>query len=220
MSRPLVIVGAGGLARETAEAVHAINDVHPTWELLGFVDDSARLHGEIVDGLPVLGSIELVRDHPALLVVCTASPKNNGSRRAIVERLALPRERYVTLVHPTASVARSAAVGAGSVLLAFVVVTGPARIGNHVAMMPQVVVTHDDTIGDYVTVAAGVRLGGGVVIEDGAYLGSGCSVRENLTVGAGALIGMGAVVTNGVPAGQTWFGVPARPFQRDLNLHA
>ena len=81
---------------------------------------------------------------------------------------------------------------------------------KHVAVMPAVVLTHDDRIGDGVTFGAGVRVAGGVTIEDAAYLGSGALLRENLTVGSGAVVGMGAVVTRSIPAGEVWAGVPAR----------
>jgi acetyltransferase-like isoleucine patch superfamily enzyme len=70
--------------------------------------------------------------------------------------------------------------------------------------------THGDVIGDYATVAAGVRLGGDVHVGRCAYLGSGALVREQRSIGSGALVGMGAVVTHDVPPGEVWAGVPAR----------
>ena len=76
--------------------------------------------------------------------------------------------------------------------------------------MPQVVLTHDDRVGDFVTAGAGVRLAGTVRVDEGAYLGSGCLVGEGRRVGRDALVGMGAVVTRDVPAGEVWAGVPAR----------
>jgi acetyltransferase-like isoleucine patch superfamily enzyme len=81
-------------------------------------------------------------------------------------------------------------------------------------VMPHVVLTHDDRVGDYAILAAGVRLAGGVQVREGAYLGAGCLVRENRTVGAGALVGMGAVVTTDVPDGEVWAGMPARFLRR------
>jgi acetyltransferase-like isoleucine patch superfamily enzyme len=76
--------------------------------------------------------------------------------------------------------------------------------------MPQVVLTHDDVVGDYATIASGVRLGGGVRVAAGAYLGAGALVREGLTIGAGSLVGLGSVVLHDVPAGEVWAGNPAR----------
>jgi sugar O-acyltransferase (sialic acid O-acetyltransferase NeuD family) len=216
---PLLVVGAGGFARETIELVRAINAVHPTWDLLGFLDDAVALRGQRVDDVQVLGRIDDASWFPqARLVVTTGHPGNFDSRRQIVERLALPENRYATLVHPTASLGTSVRVGHGSVLLAYVVATTSVRIGAHVAVMPGTIFTHDDVVEDFATFGAGVRLAGGVRICEGAYVGSGVSIRENRTIGRGALVGMGSVVTKDVPDHECWVGVPARQFRRkDVN---
>jgi sugar O-acyltransferase (sialic acid O-acetyltransferase NeuD family) len=207
----LLLVGAGGFARETLELVRAVNRLSPTWEILGFLDDDPARHGSEIHGVPVLGPSAAVHDHPeALVVACVASPSDPPRRLGLVSRLALEPERYATLVHPTAVVAESATLGPGTVVHATSVLTADVRIGAHVAVMPAVVFTHDDAIADGATFGAGVRLAGGVVVERGAYIGSGALIREDLVVGAGAVVGMGAVVTAPIPPGEVWAGVPAR----------
>ena len=105
--RALLIVGAGGFGREAAEAVAAVNDDKPAYELLGFLDDNPDAAGTEVDGIPVLGPISSVADHPgALVIVSTGHPGFYFSRRRIVERLRLPADRYATLIHPHASVGK------------------------------------------------------------------------------------------------------------------
>jgi len=209
-STPLVLAGAGGFARETVGLVEAINEREPTWDLLGFVDDNPALHGGSVDGTPVLGPMEWVRGRDVRVAVCTGSPANYTSRARIVQRLGLPGEHYATLIHPAAVIARSVSIGPGSVIHALTVATGHSTIGSHVAVMPSVVITHDDVIVDFATIAAGVLLAGNVHVGTGAYLGSGSRVREERTIGAWSLIGMGSVVTRDIPPGEVWAGSPAR----------
>lgn len=49
-----------------------------------------------------------------------------------------------------------------------------------------------------------------ITIEKGASIGAGSSIIGGITIGAGAMIGTGSVVTKDVPAGELWFGNPAK----------
>lgn len=209
--RELLLIGAGGFSRETAEAVRAINAVAPTWRLLGFLDDSPQMRGAVVGGLPVLGPIDLAHEHPqAAIVLTTGRPDNYVSRRLIAERLAFDDDRYATIVHPTATVGESCRVGVGSVLLAHVDLTADVVVGRHVAVMPQVVLPHDARVDDYATLASGVRLGGACHVAEGAYIGAAACLREGVTIGARAMVGMGSTVMRDVPSERLWLGSPAR----------
>jgi len=202
----LVIVGAGGFARETAAAATAAG-----WRVLGFADDDPALTGTSRSGRPILGPVDSVADHPdAAIVVCVGNPRDYTTRQRIVKRLALPADRYATVVHPAAEIGAGSVIGPGSVLLAGAVLTADVVVGSHVAVMPQAVLTHDNRVADYATIASGVRLGGGARLERGAYAGAGALIREGVTVGAWSLIGMGSVVLHDIPPGQIWAGNPAR----------
>ncbi|MEU6212295.1 acetyltransferase [Streptomyces sp. NPDC090085] len=213
----LLIVGAGGFARETAQAVRDVAAADtaagrpPRWRLAGHLDDDPALLGRDVDGVAVLGGCDLVHELPAArVVVCVGSPRDYAVRARLVRRLGLPGHRWATVVHPTAAVSASSVLGPGSVLLAHCALTAGVRVGSHVAVMPQVVLTHEDEIGSFATLASGVRLGGGVRVGTGAYVGAGALVREYARIGAWSLTGMGSTVLADVPAGEVWAGSPAR----------
>jgi sugar O-acyltransferase (sialic acid O-acetyltransferase NeuD family) len=208
IARPLLLLGSGGLAREVLAAVRLMPD---QWRPIGALDDNPALHHGEIDGLPVLGGIELVYEHPdAAVLACVANSARPWARARLVDRLRLHPERWATIVHPGASVAQGVEVGHGTMLLAGVVVTAPMQIAAHVLAMPHVLITHDNEVGSFTTFAGRVTLGGGVRVGEQAFLGQGALVRENVTIGQGAVIGMGSVVLCDVPPEETWAGVPAR----------
>lgn len=218
MSGPLLIVGAGGFARETADAVRVLEAEGGPFHLLGFLDDDPAVHGVRFGRTPVLGPVEAVTQYPdAAVVVCVGRPDTYAVRRALVERmhrLGLAPQQYATVVHPSASIGSTCTIGPGSVVLAQAVLTADVVVGEHVAVMPQVVLTHDVQVGDFATLASGACLGGGVRVGTGAYLGARTCVRQGCRIGEWAMTGMGSTVLTDVPAERLWFGTPARDVRR------
>lgn len=205
--RPLVLVGASGLARE----VLAVTREHGPHTVVGVLDDDPDRHGLLLDGVPVLGGLDALAVWPDADVLVAVG--HGTGRAAVVGRLrsaGLGDDRWASVVHPSAVVPRGCAVGPGSVLLAGVVLTADVRVGAHVVLMPHVTLTHDDRVADFATLAAGVALGGGVVVAERAYLGMNASVRPGVRVGAASTLGMGAALLTDLPDGETWAGVPAR----------
>ncbi len=120
-------------------------------------------------------------------------------------------DRFETFVARSVRIGTTSVVGAGSIVLDGTVVTADAALGRHVVVMPNCTITHDDVLGDFSTLAAGVSLGGGVRVGEGAYVGMNASVRQEVRIGEWTTVGMGAVVLDDVPDAQIWAGVPARP---------
>jgi sugar O-acyltransferase (sialic acid O-acetyltransferase NeuD family) len=206
----LVLVAASGLAREALAVERALG----RFARIRVLDDDSALWGSRLDGEPIVGGLELVGEYADHRVLVCAG--RGPTRRAIVNRLAelgVTHDRYTRIIHPGVDIPAGCSVGAGSIVLAGVVLTANVRMGNHVVVMPNVSLTHDDMVADYATIAAGVALGGGVHIGSGAYIGMNSSIREGLSVGHDAVLGMGSVLLTELPAGETWAGVPARPIE-------
>src|SRR4029077_15532011 len=109
--RPLLLVGPGGLAREVLAAVR----LQPSeWKPIGALDDDPSKHGADLDGVPVLGGSEVAGElTDAAVVVCVAHARRPTGRLCFARRLALPDDRWATIVHPAACVPGGRGPGPG-----------------------------------------------------------------------------------------------------------
>ncbi|MGD9861995.1 MAG: acetyltransferase [Pseudodonghicola sp.] len=205
MTATIVPIGLSGNLLEIFEVIER------NYTIPAILDDNPDLHGTSFEGVPVLPLSRRV-DFPAAQFICLiGSERSFRVRKRIVSSLGLSRERFATVLHPSAQLSRFARLGAGVGLYPGVTVTSNARIGDHVLILPQSIVHHDVTIGDCSLIGAGVILAGGVAVGDSCYIGSGAAVRNGVAIGDGALVGMGAVVTRDVAPGAVVAGNPARP---------
>lgn len=212
MIEDLIVIGAGGGAGDIVWMVEDLNRVGPRWRLRGFLDDDPAKEGTYVCGLPVLGPVDAAADHcEARVVVGIAHYRRPLVRAQVVARLNLPRERFATLIHPSAAVSPHARVGAGSLVFTGALVNHAAGVGEHVFVGPSCIVSHDAVVEDAATMALGAALCGGARLGAGAYAGARSVVKDGVTVGGGAVVGIGSVVIRDVPAHAVVIGNPARP---------
>lgn len=208
MHRAIVVIGGGEHARVV---MSAIRTGASGGELAGFVDPEPCAETTRRFGVRRLGDDSALRSHPgAHVVLGFGSLDSSGSRQETVRRLTPIVKGWATIVHEQAWISPQAALGEGSVVMAGAVVQTGARVGAHCIINTSAVVEHDVILEDFVQVAPGAILGGGVRVGAAAYIGMGAVIRDHTNIGAGAVVGMGAVVVADVADGARVVGVPAR----------
>jgi sugar O-acyltransferase (sialic acid O-acetyltransferase NeuD family) len=218
--RELIILGAGGFARETLDVVEALNAVSPAFDVLGFADDAPSplaLTRVAERGHRHLGAIDAaLAAHPAsFFVIAVGSPEH---RAAIAARVG--SDRAATLVHPSASIGSRASIGAGAVICAGVLVSTNVRIGRHAHLNPGAIVGHDSVLGDSVSLNPGAVVSGDVRIEERVLIGAKSVVLQGLEIGADVTVGAAACVTKDAPPRVTLVGVPARVHRTTGKSHS
>ncbi len=207
--KPVVIVGAGGHGRETAEILRHQADSGAGFELLGFVDDNPKLQGATVLGLRVLGGSPWLQQHRAdvAAVVALGHPKLN---RQVTARAADLGIDFVSAVSPAARIAASARLGRGVIVFPGVVISTDVVIDDFVTVNVAASISHDSRVGRHSNLNPGARLAGNVRVGAGCYIGMGAHVIQDRVIGDGAVVGAGAAVIRDIPADATAVGVPAR----------
>lgn len=203
----LVIIGTGGMGRETAWLVERINREEMAWDLLGFVDDDNNKHGNIMDGYKVLGGIEWISEHnDNLYVVCAIA--NPSIKENIYKKL--NTVRYATLIDPRVIMSERISIGEGTIICAGTVITVDIKIGSQVIINPNCTIGHDSELKDYVTLYPNVNIAGNTIINKSVEVGMGSKIIQGLSIGERAIIGAGATVINDLPKNCTAVGAPAK----------
>ena len=208
MTSEVLIVGAGGHAGVVADALLASGQ-----RVRGFIDSSPQKHGTRILGLPVLGGDEVLDSLSPTEVRLANGIGSAGvmDARYRVYTAAVSRGfTFVSVRHPSAVVASSAVLGAGSQVLARAVVQPFAKVGENSIVNTGAIVEHDVIVGAHSHISPGCVLAGQVTVGERVHVGVGAVVIQGVDVAERSLVAAGAVVVDNVVAGTRVMGVPAR----------
>jgi len=194
----VIVLGIGGHAKVVISTLRAMG-----YHVVEAYDDDASLWGTNLLGVPVVGPLEtLVPAHrPAVIGF-----GDNHVRQRVASELPL---KWLTAVHPSATVHPSVRLGVGTVVFAGAVVQPDVKLGDHIIINTGATVDHDCELGDFVHISPGANLAGSVRVGEGAFLGIGSAVIPHIHIGAWTTVGAGSVVVRDLAAGVIAKGAPA-----------
>lgn len=200
----LILIGAGGHVKVVKDIIAFDNRL----EVFAIVDD-AFCKTNVVDGIiyahtSYLDSLDVERFRFFIAI------GGNSIRKRLFDKLSIPIENYITLIHPHAIVSKTSQLGYGTVVMPNAVINADTSIANHCIINTNAIVEHDNVLGDYVHISPSATLSGVVNIGDGTHIGAGAVVIPGKSIGNWTTIGAGAVVTKDIPDGVTAVGVPAK----------
>lgn len=205
--RRILIVGAGGFGREVLQWAR------DTWpddvgRIAGFLsNDPARLDGHAT-GLRILGSPKDFEPQPTDgLLLAIGIP---GVRREVAADLEARGARFLSLIHPTAIVAATAAIGTGAIICPYAVVSDKARVGPFGLINYHASLAHDASTGAFAVLSPYATLAGGAFVADDTFLGLHASVGPAVSVGLRSKVAANSCALSDVPADSLVHGVPGR----------
>ena len=209
----IVIIGAGGVGRETALIIQQINELELMWNLMGFIDGNKDRWGKVINGYSVIGGIDSLEVLPSDTYIIIAIA-NYEIKRKIVNKIN-NKFKFATIIHPKVYIHNYMNIGEGTIIYEGVILTANIEVGKHVIISPKCGIGHDSIIKDYVSLLWNVNVSGNDIIEEGVMMGSGSTVIQGKKIGKASIVGAGAVVIKDVDIYSTVVGVPAKTIKVD-----
>lgn len=210
-----LVWGGGGHGKVVADVMRSAG-----MEISGFIDaDPVKLGTTVEPGgsRVVISEADFLKaieqgELPHAVHGVVLGIGSNADRARCRQRLTGTNIAIAT--HQGATIAPSAKLGPGCVVMPGAIINADATIGAGVIVNTQALVEHDCVVGDDSHIGPGAVIAGGVRVGIRVLVGAGAVIIPGLTVGDDAVVGAGAVVIRNVSAGATVAGNPAKEIIR------
>jgi UDP-perosamine 4-acetyltransferase len=117
---------------------------------------------------------------------------------------------FPLIISPNAIVNEGVAGGEGGVVMDGVVINSGTTIGRGVIANTNSTIEHDVVLADWVHIAPGATICGGVTVGRFSMIGAGATVIEGMNIAADCIVGAGATVVHDLTEPGVYVGSPAR----------
>ena len=209
--KKIIIIGAGGHAKVVADIILTRKiDLNENLKIIGFLDDNFKnLKYDNIFNIPILGDLSNIekfsnnKDYFFIIAIGSNKVREEISKK-------YPELNYYIAIHPRSIISREVEIGAGTVVMANVVINPASTIGKHCILNTSSVIEHDNELGDYVHISPNTTLCGGVNIEDNSWIGAGSVIRQQIYIGKNVLVGANSVVIKNIEDNCIVVGNPAK----------
>jgi UDP-perosamine 4-acetyltransferase len=204
----IVVIGGGGHAKVIVSILQKLKNC----QIIGYTD--LKNNGPLL-GVPYLGSDDqlpaLAAEPGAVNAALALGQVGLGNVRcelwSRLQPVALP---FPWIVSPGAVVNAGVLVGEGAAVMDGAVINTGASIGRGAIVNTNCTVEHDVVLEDWVHVAPGATICGGVIVGRFSMIGAGATVIEGRKIAAGCIVGAGATVVEDLTEAGIYVGCPAR----------
>lgn len=188
-------------------------------EVVAFFDNTPELKDTFIDGVRVFGCItdmsHEILSNIDMFHICVG---DNKARLELYRNLKTKGLKFLTLLHPTAVVSRTAKIGEGCFIGAQVVIQNNVTISNVTIINTSAVIEHDNVIGESVHVAPSASTAGRVTIGNMSFIGLGAVVIPDVVIGELSFISAGSVVAKNVSDKTKMIGYIAKAHTKNIYL--
>jgi sugar O-acyltransferase (sialic acid O-acetyltransferase NeuD family) len=203
----ILIYGASGHAKMIVDVIEK-NNSH---NIVGFIDTYKPIGHQLSD-YKVIGHLEHLEQLTLDLNIegIIIAIGDNFTRQKVANNIKsiLPQIKFITLVHPTATLAEDISIEEGSVIMAKAVINSGAKVGKFCIINTASTLGHDSIMADFSSLASGVTIAGTVKIGFCSAICLRAIIIQNIEIGNNTVVGAGSLVLKSIGDLKTAFGNP------------
>lgn len=208
MGKKIILVGGGAFARELLSWILDASDVTPLPPVAGFLDDMQdAFTGFPGSDIRWYGAPSAYQPEEGDLFAIAIG--DTSAKASICATLTAKGAKFLSLIHPSAVLSRSARLGDGVIVGPNAYIATHAVLGDYVCVNSLTGIGHDAVVGASATISSQVDVTGGVTIGEQVFIGSGARLLPRISVGERTRIGAGSIVVRSVKPDTTMFAKPA-----------
>lgn len=205
----MLIIGAGGFAKELLQILHQLNQL----EGLVFYDDVSNDPNDLLyEKFNILKNEDQVKDHfdqfDNSFIIGIGNPLQRYKMYKKFENLGGIISSCISQFARIGSYAVH--IGSGTNILDNAIISNNVIIGKGCIIYYNTVLAHDCIINDFVEISPSANLLGRCQIGSFTQIGSNSTILPDIKIGENVIIGAGAVVTKDLPDNCIAIGVPAK----------
>ncbi len=211
----VVIIGGTGDGCTILEMINQLASYGKPIKAVGFLNDELSVGFRIMD-IPVLGNFYSWRhlSQDIYFIPALHKVKQMPERVNKIVSLGIPKDRWTTLIHPTAIIADNVTPSYGSFIGPYVVIQPEVQLGAFLSIRSGVAISHDCKINDFVYLGPKSSLSGRCFLDRGVHISPNVSVANNISIGAYSVVSLNTAVRKSVPDYALVMGNPGRIVQR------
>ena len=205
----IILLGGGGHCKSIIDTIQTSK----LYEIIGIIDLEQNM-GQYINGIEVLDSDENLIKYKKSGVenafISVGSIGNTSVRRKLYNLAKKIEFNIPTIIDYTAIISSDATIGSGTFVGKGTIINTKSIIGSNCIINSGSIIEHDCSVDDFVHIASGATLCGGVQVGKNTHIGANSTVIQYKTIGENVIIGSGSVVTKNIKSNIKAYGNPCK----------
>lgn len=195
----VLILGSGEMGKQ----IHHFLTHYSEHVVYGFLDDFDKSES-------VLGKINHIDDYKNIIDYLAIGIGYNhlNFKADLFLKFKNKGFEFLTYIHPTSSVDKTASIGEGSLIYPGVIIDQGVKVGDNTIINNGAILSHDCQIGSHSFIAPGVVFSGNCNLGNKCFIGSGTIFKDHISVVDEVVIGAGSLVIKSIEKNGQYFGHP------------